>query len=79
MSNHHPDAIVNDGVIRDILSGEELPSYSGLCLAILAGRVAVMFTTLSTTGRNWDIVQWGSTLSMVEITKYIKENKNETI
>lgn len=53
---------------------EELPSYSGLCLADLAGRSAIMFTTLSSTGRNWDIVQWGSTLSMVEIQKYMKGN-----
>ena len=68
----HPDVIVKEGRIYDCLTDVELPSYSGLCLADLAGRFAIMFTTLAENGRTWELVHWGSTLSSTEMEKFYK-------
>ena len=69
----YPDTIVKDGIILDLVTHEELPSYQGLCLANLAGCWAVMNTWLTSEGREWDLVHFGSSLSSTEIAKYVKD------
>lgn len=68
----YPDAYLKQGEVCCIQTDCPLPSYSGLCLVDLAGRMAVMFTTPGAEGRDWELVHWGAQLSSVEIDKYIK-------
>jgi hypothetical protein len=68
----YPDAYLKQGEVCCIQTDCALPSYSGLCLVDLAGRMAIMFTTPGPEGRDWDLVQWGSTLSSTEITKFME-------
>lgn len=75
----HPDAVVTNGIITDIKTGDELPSYEGLVLSNAAGRFCILFTTLSPDGRNWEFVHWGSQLSSTEIDKFMRIKKNESI
>ena len=79
MTPCYPDAYVKEGRIFDMLTHEELPSYTGLILADLAGRSAIMFTSLPQGVRDWELVHWGSTLSTTEIATYLKGKNNETI
>lgn len=72
----YPDALVREGRIFDLVEDIELPSYEGLCLANLAGRWAVMFTTRIDSGRTWELVHWGSTLSTTEIKKFMESKRN---
>jgi hypothetical protein len=71
----YPDAVVKDGIIYDILTNDELPSYQGLCLANLSGRFAIMHTVLTATGRDWELVHWGSSLSTTEINRFLGNQK----
>lgn len=70
----YPDAYVQDGVIRDIRTHHELPSYEGLCLSKADGRSCIMITNLTDAGRAWDLVHWGSEISSTEIERYMKGN-----
>ena len=70
----YPDAYIKDGLILDITNDQELPSYSGMVLANLAGRFAILYTTLNP-DRDFDLVHWGSSLSTVEIQQYLQKRK----
>ena len=73
----YPDAIVTNGVISDLITGDILPSYEGLVLADCAGRMAILFTTLTLGAdgpvRKFELVHFGSQLSTTEIQRFMKE------
>lgn len=71
----YPDAYVKDGVIRDIKTDDELPSFCGICLANLAGRWAVMYITHGESGRKWEFVHWGAPISAIGIQEFMKRDK----
>jgi hypothetical protein len=76
MAATYPDAIIQDGVITCTQTGVELPGYSGLILADCAGRKAILLTYIGTdpeSERRFEFVQWGPTLSTVEINRFMKE------
>lgn len=68
----YPDAYVKEGIIYDIKTDDQLPSFEGLVLADLAGRFAIMHTTLTPECREWELVQWGSNIQTTEIQKYLR-------
>ena len=69
----YPDARVLNGEIVDFETETILPAYEGLCLADLAGRFAIMFTSYRDGERDWEIVHFGSSLSTTEINKFMKD------
>jgi hypothetical protein len=72
----YPDAYLKQGEVCCIQTDTPLPSYSGLCLVDLAGTMAIMFTQPGNDYRSWELVHWGSSLSSVEIDKYLKGKPN---
>lgn len=73
MSSFFPEAYIDNGLILDVKTHEQIPNYEGLCLVTFSGLSSIMFTTLDTKGRNWQFVSWGAVLSSMQITKFMND------
>jgi hypothetical protein len=73
----HPDARVQDKNIVEWETGDVLPNYIGLCMAMAGGQPYIMHTWFEGVERRWAVVHEGSSLDFNRIDEYRRNNASD--